>query len=373
VRMLRKVTIYIAIAVVSTLATSIASEDSLVIDRLRKQLDKDRSRLDSLSNIKRTEVEQLNSLDQQLELTSELINRLDSEIGRLNRRSRRLADEQTNLDSALAVAKARLAVSVRSFYIRKRRPARMILASSELGDAFARMLYTRRTVESLKDMVERSDSLSDMIDANIAELATTRASLQNAGKEKRMEEEFLRSEYKKRDELMEGIRRDEIQFREHVRQLTDDIASSDSLFSVESPDVEGSLFEEQKGRLPFPVDGKIVRSFGLHKDKVTGTDVFFPGIEISAREGEEVHAVYDGTIFHRGFLRGYGRVIILDHGDGWYSLYGYLSEYFGRIGDAVLSGDPIGTSGTNSKGESCLHFQIRHRREQLDPVEWLRR
>ena len=172
---------------------------------------------------------------------------------------------------------------------------------------------------------------------------------------------------------MDKIRNKENLYREHLRQLEKDARATDSLFVDDNKITSESLFEMQKGKLPYPLDGKIIRSFGTHRDRKTHTKIFSPGIEIKGKLDSEIHAVYDGVVFHRGNLRGYGKVLILDHGGGWYTLYAHLSDFTVELGQSVKTRDVIGFLGeSNIEGGSSLHFQIRHRKQQYDPVEWLK-
>ncbi len=348
-------------------------DDARMIERLKEQLKDERRELDSLSEFKKTELEQLNNIEDQLELTSQLVSRLSLKLKRLENRAANLETETSRLDSALVRQRMRLALSLRNFYLKRRRPTRAFLSSSDIVEAGMQTLYAKRSVESLEKLLIKTDSLVAVHEQNLAALENTRQQISKACEEKNLEESLLKSEFKRKDKLMDRVREEEALYREHMQQLTVDIASTDSLFDPESERANGSLFEEQKGRLRFPVRGRIVRNFGMHRDKKTQTDVFSPGIDIKCKSGDEVRAVYDGVVFHRGYLRGYGNVMILDHGDGWYSLYGHLSDYSLELGESVDTGEMIGHVGIDDTDRGAiLHFQIRHRKEEYDPVEWLR-
>jgi septal ring factor EnvC (AmiA/AmiB activator) len=222
-------------------------------------------------------------------------------------------------------------------------------------------------------MIGVTDSLLRSMNDKLDMLHDTRAEISHYREEIDLEKNLLRSERKRRNSLMDRIRSEENLHREHLRQLELDVRAADSLFVVDDEGTGTSLFETQKGRLPPPLDGRIVKGFGKVRDRETRTEIHSSGIEIEGSAGSEIRAVYDGAVFHRGSLRGYGKVLILDHGDGWYTLYAHLAGYNVDLRQRVTTGDVIGHLEGGKAGEkTLLHFEIRHRREQHDPVEWLK-
>ena len=112
--------------------------------------------------------------------------------------------------------------------------------------------------------------------------------------------------------------------------------------------------------------------FGMQRHPQFGTMVFRRGIEIQAREGESVRAVRDGQVAYADWYKGYGKLMILDHGDGFYTLYGNLSQLGLNKGDQVSRGQVLGLAGeTGSLKGSKLYFEIRRNGEAQDPLQWL--
>jgi len=349
------------------------SDETGKIELLKARLEEERQNLDSLTEIKQTELEQLNSLEEQLELNSELLSRLNRRLSRLRNQESRLKDETTLLDSLLTRQKTRIAVSLRNFYLKRRRASDILLSSSDFNHAVSQIVYTRQSMESLKDLISDTDSMLVDLKTKTERLETTSSEIAYYLRERRLEKNLLESQRGRREKLMDKIRSEESLYRMHLNQLRADIGAADTLFDEQASSEVRSLFESQKGLLPYPLDGKVIRNFGTYRDPQTYTEIFSPGIEIKGNLDDKIHAVYDGSVFHKGNLRGYGKVLILDHGGGWYTLYAHLSDYAVDMGTAVSTGDIIGYLGESSvKGGPSLHFQIRHKREQLDPIEWLK-
>lgn len=132
---------------------------------------------------------------------------------------------------------------------------------------------------------------------------------------------------------------------------------------------------EKKGKLLWPLEGKIITAFGLQKHPRFNTTTLNNGIEISPKKGRiAISAVHPGRVVFSDDFQGYGKLVILDHGMGYYSLYGHCSEFLVGKGDAVKAGQPIAMVGdTGSLKGECLYFELRFKTKALDPLQWLRR
>jgi septal ring factor EnvC (AmiA/AmiB activator) len=131
-------------------------------------------------------------------------------------------------------------------------------------------------------------------------------------------------------------------------------------------------FASEKGKLPPPVAGSIVQQFGTHTDETYGVSTFANGINIESATGSDIIAVYDGKVVYAGTLRGYGNLIILDHGNHYYSLVSGVGEILRKVGEMVKQHEKIGvTSLHTGLLQEALHFEIRHNTEAQNPLQWL--
>jgi septal ring factor EnvC (AmiA/AmiB activator) len=125
--------------------------------------------------------------------------------------------------------------------------------------------------------------------------------------------------------------------------------------------------------LPWPVTGDIVRRFGRQRDPRFGTVVVRNGIDIATATGTDVQAVHPGTVAFADTFEGFGRVVIVDHGSGAFSLYGYLSRIAVSQGEPVAAGQLIGEVGEAPAGGPALYFELRVDGRPGDPLQWLKR
>ncbi|MGR4991278.1 murein hydrolase activator EnvC family protein [Vibrio rotiferianus] len=127
---------------------------------------------------------------------------------------------------------------------------------------------------------------------------------------------------------------------------------------------------KQRGKLPWPIKGRVLHNFGT---KQTG-QVNWKGMVLSANYGQQVKAVYSGTVVFAEYLRGYGLVVLLDHGKGDMTLYGYNQALTKKEGDKVTAGEVIALAGdTGGQDRASLYFEIRRNSEAQNPKSWLKR
>lgn len=137
-----------------------------------------------------------------------------------------------------------------------------------------------------------------------------------------------------------------------------------------APADRGARFAALKGRLPLPARGQVVARFG--QPKATG-QVRWRGIFLAANEGETVLAPARGRVVYADWLRGFGLLLILDHGDGYMTLYAHNQSLARSLGDWVEAGEPLATIGnTGDAPRMGLYFEIRHHGEPSDPLQWCR-
>jgi septal ring factor EnvC (AmiA/AmiB activator) len=132
---------------------------------------------------------------------------------------------------------------------------------------------------------------------------------------------------------------------------------------------------ENKGKLPWPLEGKIVTHFGPSRHRRFNTITQNNGIEISPQRDTVVKAIHAGRVAYTDYFEGYGYLVIIDHGMTYYSLYGHLSsEFLVKKGDFVKEEQPIGTVGEfGSLKEETLYFEIRYKTDPVNPLQWLKR
>jgi septal ring factor EnvC (AmiA/AmiB activator) len=273
-----------------------------------------------------------------------------------------------------------------------------VLASSESAyDIFLRKA-------SLERILACDEKIRNNLLESKAELAKIRIQLTAQKIEKRSMEAALKKqidtmslESAKRSKLLDEIRKKkslELAAIDSLKQsaiyLDQTIRSLSEKFTHSSPQVRtegenrraddkreetsGKKFIALKGLLNMPVNGRIVKRFGPHRVKKFNVVNFRSGIDIQAERGEPVRAVSAGHVLYADWFKGYGNMIIIDHGDSYYTLYAHAEELFKVKGDFVENGEVIATVGdSGSMVGPVLYFEVRYRGKPVDPLEWIHR
>ena len=133
-------------------------------------------------------------------------------------------------------------------------------------------------------------------------------------------------------------------------------------------------FGTRKGLLNWPVKGKVVARFGPYRDKQYNVENFRTGINIQAQRGEPIRAVAGGHTIYSNWFKGFGNMLIIDHGEHYYTVYAHLEEMFKTKGDRVESDEVVATVGdSGSLDGPVLHFEVRHHGTPSDPLVWMRK
>jgi len=137
---------------------------------------------------------------------------------------------------------------------------------------------------------------------------------------------------------------------------------------------EGLEISDKKGRLKLPLNGRILNKFGRKRVKEYDSYIVYNGINVQAKKGSSVKAVFDGKILYAGELEGYGNLVIVGHGNEYHSLYGHLDDIKVSVDKAVKTGEIIGLSGDSGSLEGeVLYFELRRNGKPIQPLPWFKR
>ena len=210
-----------------------------------------------------------------------------------------------------------------------------------------------------------------------SELAAEEARLAEIARERYAELTTLGQAQEKRQALLASLRqkidtesREVERLAAQEKDLSRLIAELTSILS-DYPITSEDPFRAHKGRLTWPVAGTLLHDFGQPR---VGDSLKWNGVVMAAPRGSEVRAVYHGRVAFADWLAGLGLLVIVDHGDGYMTLYGYNETILKDAGDWVAPGDVIATVG-NSGGQpqSALYFEVRSGTQPVDPADWVTR
>lgn len=175
----------------------------------------------------------------------------------------------------------------------------------------------------------------------------------------------VNSQRLKKAKMLASLKRESDDYQDKIRKLLGRIEAKKRQKELAS----GSIFKK-KGNLPWPVKGNIVRDFGMFQ--VKGVAQRSLGIDIETKEGAPVKSIFEGTVVYVNWMNRYGNTIIVDHGGGYYSIYGHLQKFVKSIGETVFANETIARVGQSGDVlRPTLHFELRFHDKPQDPDAWL--
>jgi len=306
------------------------------------------------------------------------VHALDAKLEAEQAQLDQLTDQRTKLETALKSQREALAALLRSAYALGHDEDLKLLLQQDDVAAIARVLaynryFQRARIGRIDRLSEDLKALADVqesIRKKTAELAATRdaqsaevAKLETERTERATLLDDLDAKLKEQGARAAALGKNEKSFTELIEKLRDVFADIPRQLSGAEP------FASMRGRLAWPVAGKIVTGFGAADESGRRSS----GLLVAAKTGTPVHAVSHGRVAFADWLRGYGLMIIVDHGDGYLSLYGCNETLLKDVGDWVNAGETIATSGASGGQKTAgLYFELRTKGQAVDPKAWLR-
>lgn len=252
-----------------------------------------------------------------------------------------------------------------------------LLTSSESPGVLAeKYLFLTQLVRHDRQLMDDYRRQAADYQQAIDELDVLRTQQKKIAERRRKEQASLKSAQKTKASLLARVRQDETLLDEMLAELRAKAKRMNSLVkkleSEQTQTYTGNLsgLAAYKGRLPWPVEGRVRIGFGTSRQNDYGALIESHGLEISAAVGTPVKAVAEGRVIYASQLRGYGKLLIVDHGSKQYSLYAQVASLTKQVGDMVRNGEKIAYTGY--EGREYLYFEIRHGGKPVDPKSWLK-
>ena len=370
-----------AVAVADSISDKIEKERK-VLDQLKDQIEEARKQADQAGKKRESLLQGIQTLDERTvhfrqahQDISRKLRKKDQEIEDINAQ---LSDLRVSVRERQDAILARLRVQ----YMEGRFGHwKTLLASDSYGDFQRRLQYLSAVSE--RDYVLMGRFRTDMTRMEQVERQREEARVGMLSYKQSTEKQLAEMKSVKREKraYLTKITHQKESYEHALQELERSASRIDSLLreleqrrrtALVKPPTGGVAPHGVKGALPWPADGNIVSFFGRQKHPTFNTYVQRRGIEIRAAEGSAIHAVMPGSVVYADWLKGYGLVIILDHANGFFSLYAHASKLLVTVGGQVGAGQAIGETGdTGMTGENTLYFELRQGAEPLDPLQWL--
>lgn len=356
------------------------------LESLRQELEKRGQLSRQLKGRERNIMGDLRDTEKNLQLTMRYLAALERRrravAGDLGETTSELGRNAVQLESD----RRRLAWRLREIYKRGRsRDIEYILSARSFGDLVTRTYYLARVARedhqqlqltqarrvAVQDTKSRLESRKRELDRLAVETEREKKALAQLTAQRRNLLRQVRSDAKSNESAAAELRRASKRIQGLIEELEKRRLAAERGAPGEMP-LFGD-FSKNKGRLSWPVTGKVATGFGNQTNPRFGTTTFNSGIDIAAPFGTPIKAVAQARVDYVNWLEGFGKCAILNHGGGFYTLYAHASEISVPVGKNVAAGEVIGRVGdTGSTIGTALHFEIRRGKQALNPLDWLR-
>ena len=357
----------------------VTAEQQARLEALRERISGLRTQMQSKSGEKTELSRLLQESEQQIGRLARKLRVLDGRLTRQRDRLDELAIEKTRQSQALDRHREALARQARAAYAMGRQERLKILLNQQDPATVSRVMvyydylsrargqkmrlirdYMQRLADTEAEILDEERKLARLHDEQARELAA----MQRSQGQRRDVVARLTQELNDQSRQLDRLQSDERDLQTLITGLEEALAD----IPAEHP--QQLAFVGLRGRLPWPASGRIVNRFGSPKLGALVWD----GVMISAPEGREVRAVHHGRVAFADWLRGFGLLLIVDHGDGYMTLYGHNQSLFKEAGDWVEVGEPVALVGSSGGREQAgVYFGIRYQGRAVDPAKWCRR
>ncbi|MCD6055995.1 MAG: peptidase [Gammaproteobacteria bacterium] len=261
-----------------------------------------------------------------------------------------------------------------AYLLQKQDPIKMIFSEEDVNHLSRTLAYYRYFSEARLQLIETMRDTLDTLHENEEAIYQQTVTLKKLKEKQVVEKQSLLTQHHEQSALLKEIAYNLRTKNEQLAKFDEDKKALTRLLEKLQKEsagaAKGGKFALQKGQLPLPTSGKIV--MGFNESLSTQTDLALNGIIIAGPEGQPVKAVAAGKVVFADWLRGMGLLLIIDHGNGYMTLYGHNQTLQKGPGDYVQAGDTIAALG-QSGGQKTpgLYFGIRHNSIALNPVPWL--
>ena len=376
----------VALSLVAGLIAALAhgATVSRDLEGIKKKIELEKRVLSQVNKKEGSVIQSLSQVESELEKKNKQLKhstaRLESVVSEMQKKQ----VEALQLRESLEQRKAYLARRADALYRWQRSGSPFMILNGDLslGSLLKRKHYLQSTVafdremvQSLKEQATRHEMLTQElarkrqdVDDQRRDLAEVKEAVQKEAQKKRVLLASIREEKESRQRALKDLEQAALRLQKMIEELSRRSAAK----SKEAP--AGSGLESSRGKLDWPVKGQVTGGFGQTKHHEFSTEVFRKGLEIEAPVGEEIRAVEKGKVVFADRFSGYGKMLIIDHGDRYYTVYAHLSDFLKKSGDSVRRGEAVALVGdSDSLAGSKLYFEMRKDGKSIDPVPWFRR
>ena len=305
------------------------------------------------------------------------IRQLKTKITAANKQLKKLKLEKEHLQQRIGEQRSAIAEQIRSAHkTGSQEPLKLLLNKQDPQQLARTLKYYDYLLQARSQKIKQFTNDVNQLELTVADIETTKVDLAKSQKSLQQDQKKLAQQAEKRRQTLKVLNKSLSignnklgAYQKQRKQLESVIKNVKQAAKKIAPVKDYPPFIASKGKLSWPVKGKLQQAFGT----LRGGDLHWEGWLISADSGTEIRAIYHGRVVFSNYLRGFGLLVIIDHGAGYLSLYAHNQELMTEVGDWIESGDAIARVGnTGGLTDPALYFELREKGIPIDPKNWLK-
>jgi len=364
---------------------------SSAIQSLRDEIQSTKNRIQSENKKEKSSVRKVSNLSEEISLLQRLLKEIDKEekllVADISRSENQIYKSEIELDSLCVRYARRLNKMYKKGQLTN---IEKILSSTSWRQAIYRSKY-------LKIIADIDKKTYNTIRSLLVEIGKQKLNLETALRKKRRLKRdrsqtlsLVQNKKRKEQKALIKIRRSQKDLKTYLSEKQAGVKQLEALITKIQDDInrveretrirrqqqalQSKEFPKLKGQLSWPAEGRVITKFGRQWNPKLKTTTENPGIDIKGKPGSPIITVLGGVVTTITFIRGFGTTIIIDHGNGFYTVYSHVTQVEINEDNQVRAGDVIAYMGDNSSiNGSQLHFEIWGQGKKLDPEKWLKK
>ena len=347
------------------------------LENLRYRMNELRRKIEKKQEEKNSATKTLKDIEVRIGERAYVLKKINRHLRKQKRELKKLKKEQQKTRSKLASQRAILSEQIRSAYMIGKQEYLKLLLNQESPAAIGRTLtYYDYFHKARSHHIDDAITTIEKLDQLTAQVKTKTDELKVSRRQQRIEKEKLEDDFIDRSMIVKAIEKEIAnqgsqlkKFSANEKLLQELLKEIRNIMPSTLTEIDKrETFGKRRGRLKWPVRGKVKRLFGKSRQ---AANLKWNGVLIRSAEGKDVKAISHGRVAYADWLRGYGMLVIIDHGDGYMTLYGYNQALYKETGDWVEEGEVIATVGrSGGQLKSGLYFEVRVKGKPSNPTKW---
>jgi len=358
------------------------------LEGIRKKIESEKKGLSQLQVKEGSVLEALGNIQSELDQRAKELKLANARLSSVASELALKESEAQSLSQSIAARLESLRKRARALYRWQKSGSPLVILNGDvsLNNFLQRRKYLATAVAFDQALLAKLQGESEHQEILREELARKKEELNEQKQALDIAKEGVRREAEKKKVLLASLRREKTTrlralkemeaAAQRLEKMMEEISRRAMNKPREAPSARypGGGLDALRGKLEWPVRGQVSAPFGKYQHPEFGAEIARKGIDIDAPIGEEIKAVEKGTVVYADRFSGYGKMMIIDHGERYYTIYGHLSEILKKTGDEVRRGEVVGRAGdSDSLAGAKLYFEMRKDGRSLDPVPWFRK